>query len=315
MTISFYLQQDEGGETEGLTPDTYEKTLRYFAHVTDNETYDQVRVAALNELPTRYFNLIRTSVSVPRRITFDTIYEVVLEFRHPGGGGYFATPITIDDTKVTFRSSGDKTDIMKFSYEAFMLHPGNEKPVLLDAVQERAINLEAGDTGETVIKGVDIDLTSITMVVETVKPGSVVTPRYLINCALARGKVNAFPYKGFPRGSLRLVSFEAAEQTNPGTSTSTPVDEPPNWNLSFVFDFKPPVSGKMPMDDLQGNAEFVPYKFEGHWYFDARTVKKPALINVQKNVDDQLKVNIPVMKYGMVHRIYEYEDFELLLQI
>ena len=46
MAITFELQFNEGAETEGGTPDTFSKELRYFAYVTEQESHAEVRAAA-----------------------------------------------------------------------------------------------------------------------------------------------------------------------------------------------------------------------------------------------------------------------------
>lgn len=313
MAIRFELQMDEGGESEGLTPDTYDKELRYWAWADNGESHAQVRQAAKSELPTRYFNLIRSTVSVPRRVDFDKVFEVVLEFRHPGGGGVPNAPVAVDDVRVSLRSGGGTTVKQYFSLEAQQFIPGGDdaKPVNLTDANKRVI----GAKGSTVT-GVDVDATSIELVVETVKSGTVVTDAYLVRCALARGRVNGFPYKGFPKGTLRLTSYDAVEQTDPGTSTATPADAPPDWSITFVFDVKPNSRGKLVMKDLDGEEHTVPYQKEGHWLLDPHIgfewVDLPSATNPG---DVPQSYQAPVMRWATMHRLFEYEDFESILRL
>tara|TARA_R110002049_G_scaffold47902_4_gene138537 strand:+ start:13970 stop:14905 length:936 start_codon:yes stop_codon:yes gene_type:complete len=311
MAITFEEQWDEGGEVEGLSPDTYEKTLRYYAHCTDNETYSDVRTAAKAELPTKYFNLVRTSVAVPRRVTFDTVFEVILDFRHPGVPGW-AAPSFVDDIKLTISSSGESGQTMKFSKEAQQVFPGSTAPVDLDEDHKRAIKVDKH--GE--VEGWPVDSTSMIVEVETIKSGDVVTPRYLIDCAKSRGKVNEYTYRGFPRGSLRLISFSAVEQVNPGTSTATDEVDAPSWTLKFAFDFRPEETGKIKMKPYEGASVEVDYRREGHWLLDVFSSPSKAEVNLPPGSGSTaIHYHYPVIRHALIHRLYDYEDFETLLQI
>lgn len=307
MAITFQLQMDEGGETEGATPDTYRKELKYFAHVTEQESHAQVRAAAKEQLPVTYFNLIRTSITVPRRITFDTIFEVVVEFKHPGNAGT-ARPLNTGDVRVSIRSEGGPSQNLKFSFDAIRLTPGQD-PLKVEDQMARAIGLQEDGS----VSGVDVEANAIMVIVETLKSGNLVTPRYLLDAAGAKGKVNGFPYKGFPRGSLRLVNFDANEQVNPDPSNRTA-----DWALNFAFHFEAPVRGKIPMyvpaanANQQGTFTQVPFQKEGHWYLDV--FKSEVGVPFQgAGIDSEY--GFPVTLWATLHQIYEYEDFETMLGI
>lgn len=320
MAVTFELQMDEGPETEGVSLNSHEKTLRYYAYVDNGEGHAEVRAAAKQQLPTRYANLIRHSITVLRRITFDTVFELQVEFRHPGGSGFRSVPVNVDDVKVTIESVGSQVpEKMTFSKEAVLISPReDEPPVALTEASKRVIGFNA-ETGK--FEGISYEGTSLIMHVETIKSGNVVTPRYLLNAAMARGKVNAFPYKGFPRGTLRLIRFSAAEQQDPGTSDATPGGSPPDWNLSFTFEIKPNWSGRVLMKDpsppegSDGIGE-VPIRKEGHWHLEYIWTKGERVTYSVKAPDgEDIHFDYPAVSHAILHRVFDYEDFQLLLQI
>ena len=296
MAISFELQMDEGPETEAGEVSGHSKELRYFAHVTNKERHADVREAAKAELPINYFNLIRTSVTIPRRVTFDTIFEVILEFKHPGD--VQPKPRNAGDTRVSIRSEGGSQFQMLFSLNAIEVSP-NSVVSLSDDLAKRGISV--GKDGQA--RGVQVESNSIVIVVETIKSGALVNERFLLNAASAKGKVNGFPYKGFPRGSLRLINFDAQQQANPGGGTV------PDWSMNFAFHFEPSVRGKAPMWDTdQEKFVDVPYNREGHWFEDYYRIEKPEGAVGKKFL-------VPAATKLTLHQIFEYEDFETLLGI
>lgn len=307
MAITFQLQMDEGVETEGSTPDAHRKELKYFAHVTDGEDHAAVRAAAKTDLPSTYFNLVRQSVTVPRRITFDTIFEVIVEYKHPGN--IIPRPMESGDVRTSVRSEGGASVNVQFSHKAVRLVPNGVDPLKLDELHKRVIGLQ--DDGS--VAGVEIEANAIMLTVEAVKPGTLVSPSYLLSAAASKGKVNLFPYKGFPTGSLRLMAFDASQRLNPDPGDGTIV---PDWNLNFAFHFSPPVSGKIPMyeppadEQSDGVWSEVPFYKEGHHYLDI--YKENLSVERQDGKDDYA---FPVALWATIHQIYEYEDFETLLSI
>lgn len=297
MAITFQLQMDEGPETETGETSGHRKELRYYAHVTEKEGHAEVREAAKDQLPISYYNLVRTSITIPRRITFDTIFEVVIEYKHPGEAGT-PKPRDAGDTRVSIRSEGGGAYQLLYSLDAIEVSPSGALALSND-LAKRAINV--GKDGQA--QGVQVEGNNIIIVVETIKDGSLVSNQYLLNAASAKGKVNAFPYKGFPRGSLRLINFDAQQQANPGG------DYVPNWAMNFAFHFEPPYRGKAPMwDSNQDSFVSVPYQREGHWLEDFYKIERPE-------GQQGAKFLVPAAIKLTLHQIYEYEDFETLLGI
>lgn len=297
MAIEFVLQMDEGPETETGDTSGHRKELRYFAHVTEKEDHAAVRAAAKENLPVNYFDLVRTSITIPRRITFDTIFEVVVEYKHPGEAG-IPKPRNAGDTRVSIRSEGGAAYQLLYSLDAILVTPKKAQSVSND-LSKRAINV--GKDGQA--QGIQVESNSIVIVVETIKDGGLVNERFLLNAASAKGKVNAFPYKGFPRGSLRLINFDAQQQANPGG------DYVPNWAMNFAFHFEPPHRGKAPMwDSDEEQFVQVPYQREGHWLEDYTKIERPSGAEGQRFL-------VPAAIQLTLHQIFEYEDFETLLGI
>ena len=126
-----------------------------------------------------------------------------------------------------------------------------------------------------------------------------------------------------------MVSFDAVEQTDPGAqvqdgieigpSGETTYTSNPNWSLTFTFDLKPNVRGKLKMVDYDGEESDVPYFKEGHWHLDAFFTKSEmeTLIDPKDpaTTEDDVKFFAPVMRWAKLHRIHDYEDFETLLGI
>lgn len=299
MAIEFHLQMDEGPETESGDVGGHSKQLRYFAHVSEKETYAEVRDAAKDQTPRTYFNLVRTQITVPRRITFDTIFEVIVDYKHPGEAGT-PSPQNAGDTRVSVRSEGGGQFQMLFSLDGIRVSPSGASS-LSEELGLRAINVDKSGNPQ----GTPVEGNAIMIIVETLKEGASVTNDFILRAASAKGKVNAFPYKGFPRGSLRLVNFDAQQQANPGG------DYVPSWAMNFAFHFEPPYQGKAPMWDYsKKEIVLVPYQREGHWLEDYTKIDRPF--------DDStagVKFVTPVATHLTLHQVHEYEDFETLLGI
>lgn len=295
---------DEGPYSIGAESKDYSRELRYYAHVDDGENQADVAAAALTQTPGAVHGLIRNRVSVPRRITFDTIFEVIVEYIHPEKKKD-QKPTTVDEVKVSVRSSYGSTMDMDFSLEAKRFYPG-EKALKLSEVHERAI----GVTEDGFITGTPVSVSGVDVVVETIKAGSVVSARYLLNCALSQNKVNKFPYKGFPKGTLRLTNFDAIEQGSPGDEVQAGYT--PNWNLTFAFLFMPNQTATVLMKDDEGSEKKVRVPYKGHEILDIFKVNKEVSFEVNGK---EASYSWPEAKWATVHRVYEYEDFETLLGI
>ena len=304
MAIEFHLQMDEGPYSIGAESRDYSRELRYYAHVDDGEDQSDVAEAALSGTPGIIDGLIRKRVSVPRRITFDTIFEVIVEYGHPERKRD-QRPLAVDEVKVSVRSSYGSTMQMDFSLEAQRFQAG-EKAVKLEGVHERAIGVDE----DGYIQGVPVSVGGADVVVETIKPASRVTARYLLNCALSTNKVNRFPYKGFPKGTLRLTGFDSTEQGSPGDRVQA--DYVPDFNLTFSFSFQPNQIANVLMKDDAGEEKNVRIPYKGHELLDIFKVNKEIELEVNGK---QLSYSWPEAKWATVHRIFEYEDFETLLGI
>lgn len=297
-TITFQLQMQEGAETEGGTPDTYRKELRYFAYVDgpEKKSHADIRAAAKEQLPKTYFNLIRTQISVPRRIDFDSIFEVLVEYKHPTGTSR-PRPMEAGEVRISVRSEGGSQERLNVSYDAIRVTPGND-PVQLERFAERFIGQGTKEPGFVT------QTNNVVVVVELIKPGTLVTQSYLVRCSEAVGKVNGFQYAGYPRGSLRLLNFEASQQLKIAD------DITPNYTMNFSFHYQRPFSGKIPLYDL-GTKKFVetPITAEGHWFIDLTPTKiqQPAAGGGNTIIDAYTSCTL--------HQVYQYEDFATLFGI
>lgn len=299
MAIEFHLQMDEGPISIGAESKDYSQELRYFAHVDAGESKADVIVAAKTETPSVTNGLVRSRISVPRRITFDTIYECVVEYVHPEQNSRMP-PTQVDEFRLTVRSDYSNSQRMDFSLEARRYGAGGSQDQL-SAVHERAI----GVSQDGAIEGAYVSSSSASIVVETVKSGRVISSRYLLNCALAQGRVNGFPYKGFPKGTMMLTGFDANEQTQAGETV--PAGYVPNWNLTFSFSFIP---NSISTVALPSGTIRVPV--EGHQLLDIFKVDKSIAFQVDGR---EAKYTWPEARWATVHRVREYEDFETLLGI
>ena len=298
MAIAFHLQMDEGPISIGSESKDYSQELRYFAHVDDGESKADVIAAAKTQTPSVANGLVRSRISVPRRITFDTIFECIVEYVHPEQNSRMP-PTQVDEFRLTVRSDYASSQRMQFSLEAKRYGPTGQDS--LNQVHERAIGVSENGS----IEGAYVSVSSASVVVETVKSGRFISSRYLLNCALAQGKVNGFPYKGFPKGTMMLTSFDATEQTQAGETVSA--GYVPNWNLTFSFSFTP---NSISTVQLATGPVRVPV--EGHQLLD--------IFKVDKDIEFQVggrAVNYPwpEAQWATVHRVREYEDFETLLGI
>lgn len=299
MAIEFHLQMDEGPISIGSESKDYSQELRYFAHVDDGESKADVIAAAKTMTPAVTNGLVRSRISVPRRITFDTIYECVVEYVHPEQNSRMP-PTQVDEFRLTVRSDYSNSQRMDFSLEARRYGAGGSQDQL-SAVHERAI----GVSQDGMIEGAYVSSSSASIVVETVKSGRVISSRYLLNCALAQGRVNGFPYKGFPKGTMMLTGFDANEQTQAGETVSA--GYVPNWNLTFSFSFIP---NSIATVALPSGTIRVPV--EGHQLLDIFKVDKSIPFQVDGR---EAKYTWPEARWATVHRVREYEDFETLLGI
>lgn len=294
---------DEGGEVEAGQNSGHRKELRYFAHVTEGEGHAEVRAAAKDELPVTYFNLVRTQISVPRRVTFDTVFEVIIEYKHPSQSKW--KPTDAGDTRVSIRSDSGASVNMKFSRNAVRLTPENKDPIQLPAAYHRVIGLQADGS----VQGVDVDGNAIVVIVDSIIDGSIVNQKYLLDAASAKGKVNSFPYKGFPRGTLRMIQFDAQQQQQVESG-----DYVPDWQVQFAFHFEPNIRSTLPMASLSDDPDTppsfvdVPYYKEGHHYLD--------LFQQGVKIESaDIEYAYPVTLWATIHEIYEYVDFTSVLRV
>ncbi len=299
MAIEFHLQMDEGPLSIGAESQDYAQELRYFAHVSEKESKNDVINAAKEETPSSLNGLVRTRISVPRRITFDTVFECIVEYVHPSQNSNSA-PTQVGEFRMTVRSDYSSSQRMDFSLEARRYTAGQD-PVQLTSVQNRAIGVQPNGT----IEGAHVSTASAAVIVETVKAGTQVSTRYLLNCALAQGRVNGFPYKGFPKGTMMLTNFDASEQAQPGETV--PSGYVANWNLTFSFSFIPNSIANIALENGR-----VRVPVEGHQLLDV--FKTDAIMPMQVQ-GQEVEFPWPIAQWATVHRVREYEDFETLLGI
>lgn len=328
MSITFQRQWEEGSIAEGQTVTSQRRTLLYFAHVTNDETHEDVLGAAKDPLgeitpkwppaavpgtPTAFEEiLIKSEVSVEPRTTFDDIYPVRVTYVHPASGATQFGPLEIGQERITYRSGGGGR-VTKFWSDGTQRYTAKDTNDLGTAFAREAIDYDQQGRD---IRGVELSTTAVQVILETAKDNSTI-PNDAVNMQQwivfvlteVRGTINSSPIMGFPKGSLLLDTVDITPRGLP-MGVAGPGVLPTEYNVTFTFIANKRVTKSYDLRADDNTLKTTTIAKEGWQYLDIKYKNKGDDAYVDAN-----SITRPYPIQVEVHNVIKYSDFGLDLAI
>jgi hypothetical protein len=325
MAVTGELQWDLGPLTVSNSSTT---ELHYILTSDDpaNDERDDAAVWMINNAPQWVYGLVMAQVDVPEMLHDAPLatpplkqWSGVVRYKNPDR----VSPKPLEEKnppdneiRLSIRSGTGESNNRLYSKELVeeVFEPGN----LLwrwDGYPEvdRSLNVEV-DTSEDngtmfTIKGIPQRSSSVELVVETLLPNTSIVTGYLLTAAsyADRHFINEKPWRGFPAGSLKLLTVDSTQRGSLAEG-STDLNVSP-WNVVYTIVFQAnltaaELNANLP-PGLKGQVQFANGK-RGWDYLDITYV------------DDEFSPNqaatflIPTAKRASIHKLYDEIDFATL---
>ena len=162
------------------------------------------------------------------------------------------------------------------------------------------------------IRGTSVPVNNTQIVVETVYLPSEVQAGALVEAAEAAGKhsLNIANYKGFPKGTLKLVDLQSNQR---GSDESDEQNNIQLWEVTYAFDFAPPKTisrnGLPAFKDENNQAHAGGDVFDGHAFVDSLFVEDEV------QIANDIYITVPRLVRIAVHDLFPYISFADVLEI
>lgn len=318
MTISAELQWDEGSYT--LTNNSSSLNLKYF--VTSDQPNVDTRDTAMQWLfrntPFQLYGRIRDSINLEELITDinnanvkEKIWGATVNYVHENEKE--DPELQEQQVRISIRSGTGSNE--RLLYSSRLVDEAAVKGYKFKGTKAaRLLNLKSDNDKENatmfVAEGINIPVGTVELVIETLQSNLTMTQGYLVNGALYAGqqRVNDQNWRGFPRGSVRLLNMDAKQRASDEGDTNQN-NQP--WEVTFTASYNPPTSlselnGNLP-PGLEGN-KFTSGK-EGWHYLDV------LYVDQRVKLDGPVEFLIPLARRAAIHQIYDYLNFGFALRI